>query len=150
MRLAVFHNLDSGGSPRALRYQIKYLKKFGHAAKIYSLKTPTVYYCNEPKRDLWENGKPMILSVGTFLPHKGFAFLIRSVSLIPAPHRPILVLAGNGGSPGYILHLKSLSRSLDVNLTIHRSVADAKLIKLYQKSAVFAAPFYNEPFGLVV
>ena len=279
MRVAVFHNLNSGGSLRALTYQVKYLRRFGHHAKIFTipspgfrnpllyflylylrspslhrqlarqidsqnfdvvlmahdhltqspyllryLKTPTVYYCNEPKRDLYEsegftrtslreklnfifhyplkwidlintrhattilanskysqkcleiiykrkvfvnylgvdtkkfhpsktptsrNSNFYILSVGTLLPHKGFEFLVKSVSLLDPEYRH-LIFVGNGGNPKYIHHLNSLSSSLRVNLTILENISDLELIHLYQEAAVFAVPFHHEPFGLVI
>jgi glycosyltransferase involved in cell wall biosynthesis len=280
MKIAIFHNLNSGGSKRALDYQLHFLEQFGHRIKIYTLpvpifnsiwnyllyiylklpflhkaiaekieswkpdivfvapdhltqspyllrylQTPSVYYCPEPKRDLYESAgfeasslkehmakimhfplkwidhvnansadriltnsnyskkvlqqiyrrkiyvnylgvdtkwfyrkkntnkhkKFTILSVGTFLPHKGFDFLIKSAGFLQKEKNNIrLILVGNGGSNKLIKDLKALAKKERLEIEIFINVSSRKLRSLYQNSSVFAAPFHHEPFGLVI
>jgi glycosyltransferase involved in cell wall biosynthesis len=91
-----------------------------------------------------------VLSVGALEPHKGFDFLVRSVSRIPRRLRPPLVIAGNTDGAGVGADLRRLALSLDVNLRVVVNVTEQHLLSLYHGAAAFVYSPHKEPFGLVV
>jgi glycosyltransferase involved in cell wall biosynthesis len=89
-----------------------------------------------------------ILSVGALQPLKGFDFLIESVSLIPAPNRPLLKILGNSETPGYRASIEKLAKEKGVNLQIVVGLPLDELVCQYNEAAIFVYAPYNEPFGL--
>lgn len=94
--------------------------------------------------------RELVLSVGRLEAHKGFEFLLRSLSTIPDAQRPRLALVGSGGHPRMQDHLRELAGALRVRVEFHRNLTDEQLISLYRTAALFVFAARNEPFGLVV
>ncbi len=93
--------------------------------------------------------QPMLLSVGSLTPLKGFDFLIQAVAQLPAAGRPALVIASNFQNPPEQAYLEQLAAELQVELRLVGNVSDDDLVRLYnQAQLVLYAPI-REPFGLV-
>jgi glycosyltransferase involved in cell wall biosynthesis len=91
-----------------------------------------------------------VLSVGALEPHKGFDFLVRSISRLPGSSRPKLVIAGNTDEAGVGADLKRLATATGVDLSIAVRTSERDLVRLYQGARVFAYSPHQEPFGLAV
>ena len=90
-----------------------------------------------------------VLSVGALLPHKGFDFLIRSLSKIPSTRRPPLVLVNNMGSQTERQRLQTMASQYSVELHFQEQIPVAELVNLYNRCAFVVYAPYREPFGLV-
>ena len=90
-----------------------------------------------------------ILSVGTCIPPKGYDFIIRSISEIPKPKRPKLIIVGNSSDELWVNYLKTLAKENEVELKILTQISDDELIKLYNKAKLVVYAPYLEPFGYV-
>ncbi len=122
--------------------------------ELYKLKSEVVYpgirvgiFGGEKRRIGKFLAESFFLSVGALNFHKGYDFLIRSISLLPKNFRR-LVLAGNGGYD--IDNLKKIAGELDVRLEIRDSISDKELSDLYNSTALFLYAPRNEPFGLAL
>jgi glycosyltransferase involved in cell wall biosynthesis len=91
-----------------------------------------------------------VLSVGALEPHKGFDFLIRSLSRCPGPERPRLVIVGNTDDAGLSRRLSELAAQRDVQLDILVGIKDGDLVRLYRGARAFVYAPHHEPFGLAV
>jgi glycosyltransferase involved in cell wall biosynthesis len=89
-----------------------------------------------------------VLSVGECSPHKGFDFIIRSLSLIREQTRPKLILASNSTSLTWEAHLVSLAARLHVDLEVRRAIPDDELVSLCNRARLFVYAAILEPFGL--
>lgn len=90
-----------------------------------------------------------VLSVGTCIPPKGYDFIIRSISEIPKPKRPKLIIVGNSSDELWVNYLKTLAKENEVELKILTQISDDELIKLYNKAKLVVYAPYLEPFGYV-
>ena len=93
--------------------------------------------------------KTYVLSVGAIQPHKGFDFLVESISTIRREIRPALYLIGNMENPREQECLEALARQKGVDLQVEVRVDQATLVQRYNQAALVAYAPYNEPFGLV-
>ncbi|WP_082149073.1 glycosyltransferase family 4 protein [Bellilinea caldifistulae] len=91
----------------------------------------------------------MIISVGSLTPLKGFDFIIRSISLIPPHHQPILVISSNFSNPEEFHYLNNLANQLGVKVQFLEGIPDEKLVELYNQAVLTAYAPHREPFGLV-
>jgi len=93
--------------------------------------------------------KQYVLSVGAIQPHKGYDFLIDSLSHIDQGIRPHLYLVGNMENPTEQHVLQRLAKEKEVTLRIEVGVHQDTLVRRYNEAALVAYAPYNEPFGLV-
>lgn len=93
--------------------------------------------------------RPIVLSVGSLTPLKGFDFLISSLAEYPAGRRPPLVIASNFQNPPERHFLEQLARERGVQLILQGQVSDEELVRLYAEAQVVAYAPVREPFGLV-
>jgi glycosyltransferase involved in cell wall biosynthesis len=93
-------------------------------------------------------GRAIVLSTGNRMPHKNFAGLLDAVAEIPAPDRPLTVIAGGGADDPLRPVVERLGLSDDVVLP--GWVGDDQLRALYQVATVYACPSLTEGFGLPV
>jgi glycosyltransferase involved in cell wall biosynthesis len=120
--------------------------------QIYELESSISYhgvdtdvFCPKPR-----NGeKPYVLSVGAIQPHKGFDFLVESISHISEEIRPPLYLIGNMDSSREQSILHALAKEKGVDLQIEVGVDQDTLIRRYNEASLVVYAPYNEPFGLV-
>jgi glycosyltransferase involved in cell wall biosynthesis len=95
--------------------------------------------------------EPVLLFVGQLRHYKGVSDLLHAMTLLRAPARPALLIAGNGPMRQA---WEALCRSLDLGdqVTFLGNVPDADLPALYQSADVFVLPSTSraESFGLVL
>jgi glycosyltransferase involved in cell wall biosynthesis len=89
-----------------------------------------------------------LLSVGAMDPSKGYDFLIRAISKIPAGRRPPLRIISNLAHPGYLQYVEGLAKKIGVALEFRRLVSDEELLAAYNQALIFVYAPYLEPFGL--
>ncbi len=90
-----------------------------------------------------------VLSVGAIQPHKGFDFLIDSLSSIDKRFRPALHLVGNMKNSSELDALYSRAKEKDVDLHVEVGIDQNALVQKYRDAMLVAYAPYNEPFGLV-
>jgi glycosyltransferase involved in cell wall biosynthesis len=90
-----------------------------------------------------------LLSVGALNPLKGFDFLLRSLALVDASHRPPLRIVGNFAHPLESDYLEGLAARLGVPLEIRVQIGDDHLARLYNQALLTLYAPVMEPFGLV-
>jgi glycosyltransferase involved in cell wall biosynthesis len=90
-----------------------------------------------------------VLSVGALNPLKGFDFLLHSLALMDAAHRPLLRIVGNAAYPPESGYLEGLAARLGVPLEIHVQIDDADLVRLYNQALLTLYAPIMEPFGFV-
>jgi glycosyltransferase involved in cell wall biosynthesis len=96
-----------------------------------------------------EGGRPYVLSVGAIQRHKGFDFLVESLSYVKKEIRPPLYLVGNMENSMEKDALHALANEKGVDLRIEVGVDQNTLIRRYNGATLVAYAPYNEPFGLV-
>jgi glycosyltransferase involved in cell wall biosynthesis len=89
-----------------------------------------------------------VLSVGQCSPHKGFDFIIRSLSLIDEQRRPKLVIVANFTNLGWEDYLVRLAARLRLDLEVKKAIPDTELVSLYNRARLFVYAAILEPFGL--
>jgi len=89
-----------------------------------------------------------VLSVGSCMIHKGYDFLICSLSMIDASIRPSLLIASNMTDAAWEAHLHRLAAKLGVDLHFKKCISDLDLVLLYNRARLFVYAPYLEPFGL--
>jgi glycosyltransferase involved in cell wall biosynthesis len=90
-----------------------------------------------------------VLSVGQYIPEKGFDFIINSLSKIDMEMRPELIIVSDQGIMAWKNHLQDLATKLNVKLRILTMIDDEELVSLYNKAKLVVYAPYLEPFGLV-
>jgi glycosyltransferase involved in cell wall biosynthesis len=103
----------------------------------------------EKFRPLRRNREPMVLSVGSLTPLKGFDFLIRAVARLPKQGRPCLQIASNFENPPERLFLEQLASELDVDLRLWSNISEEALVECYNAASLVVYAPLREPFGLV-
>jgi glycosyltransferase involved in cell wall biosynthesis len=98
---------------------------------------------------VYNSSKRYILSVGAIQPHKGFDFLIESISYLDKRIRPALHLVGNMKNSQDQESLQVLAKAKEVDLRIEMGVDQDTLIRKYNDALFVVYAPYNEPFGLV-
>lgn len=94
--------------------------------------------------------EPMILSVGTVSPIKGYDLLIDGIAKIPAPKRPPLVIISNFTYPFEEIYLKQLAEQRQVSLQIRSLIRDEEeLVGWYSRCQLTGYTPVLEPLGLV-
>jgi glycosyltransferase involved in cell wall biosynthesis len=119
-------------------------------SRIYQIQPEICYLGIDPEvfRPLsLVNRQGYLLSVGAILPHKGYDFIIESMSKIPQALRPMLKLVGNIGDPAEHLKLVEISNNLGVKLTVEIDLPINELLLRYNQAELFVYASYNEPFG---
>ena len=90
-----------------------------------------------------------VLSVGQYIPEKGFDFIINSISKINVEMRPDLIIVSDQGIMAWKNYLQDLATKLNVKLRILTMIEDEELVSLYNKAELIVYAPYIEPFGLV-
>ena len=90
-----------------------------------------------------------VLSVGQYIPEKGFDFIINSLSKIDKEMRPELIIVSDQGIIAWKNHLQDLATNLNVKLRILTMINDDELVSLYNKARLVVYAPYLEPFGLI-
>ena len=90
-----------------------------------------------------------VLSVGELSPRKGFAFLVESLALVPAPERPTLRIACNSEIPQERRYVEQLAKARNVSLEIRSKLNTDELAREYRQAALCVYAPIDEPFGLV-
>ncbi len=93
--------------------------------------------------------QPMLLSVGSLTPLKGFDFLIQALAAMPPAERLPLTIASNFQNPPEKAYLEQLADSLGVTLHLVGNVTDERLVELYNEATLTLYAPVREPFGLV-
>jgi glycosyltransferase involved in cell wall biosynthesis len=117
---------------------------YGRDAQVSYLGVDT-----EKFRPLRRNREPILLSVGSLTPLKGFDFLIRSVACLPAHRRPLLQIASNFEHPPERFFLEQLARELHVDLRLLSNITEEALVECYNAASLVIYAPIREPFGLV-
>lgn len=120
-------------------------------SQIYQVNAQVSYQGVETQlfRSLPVEKLPMLLSVGSLTPLKGFDFLIKAVAKMPFEQRPALVIASNFQNPPEKEYLQQLANSLEVDLKLLGNVTDERLVELYNQAKITVYSPIREPFGLV-
>jgi glycosyltransferase involved in cell wall biosynthesis len=90
-----------------------------------------------------------LLSVGTITAHKGFHFIIESLSLLNKEIRPGLLIVGEKEEPQIKQNLLKLALHKKVDCKIKVGITDEELVELYNKTSILVYAPYLEPFGFV-
>jgi glycosyltransferase involved in cell wall biosynthesis len=93
--------------------------------------------------------RPILLSVGSLTPLKGFDFLIRAAAQLPRENRPCLVIASNFQNPPEKGYLEQLAAELQVDVQLVGNIDDQQLVEYYNQALVTVYAALREPFGLV-
>jgi glycosyltransferase involved in cell wall biosynthesis len=94
--------------------------------------------------------RPIVLTASAKRPHKNLARLIAAIALIPAPRRPLLVLAGYPTPYESELRERASELSVAGDVCFLPWVEEDLLEGLYATAACFAFPSLYEGFGLPV
>jgi glycosyltransferase involved in cell wall biosynthesis len=126
----------------------------GNVARVYGRQAHVSYHGVDTTRFAPADAsrsrrRPVVLSVGSLTPLKGFDFLVSALARCPAATRPSLVIASNAQNPAERLYLERLAASHDVRLELAGAVGDDDLVRLYNEASVVAYAPVREPFGLV-
>jgi glycosyltransferase involved in cell wall biosynthesis len=118
--------------------------------RVYGLNSSVSYLGidNDSFRPLSVPRENFVISVGECRPHKGFDFTIRSLGLIPEPHRPKLIIVSNTSDARWETYLVKTAARLRVELEIKTSIPDNELVCLYNRARLFVYAAILEPFGL--
>ncbi len=120
--------------------------------RIYGL-DPTISYHGVDteifKPEQTNGNENFVLSVGAIQQHKGFDFLIESLSHVSREIRPSLYLIGNMKNSMEQDILYGIAKEKGVDLHIEVGVDQATLVKRYNESMFVVYAPYSEPFGLV-
>ena len=120
--------------------------------KIYGIESTVSYHGVDTEifhPETCTSEKPYVLSVGAIQPHKGFDFLVESLSYIRKEIRPALHLIGNMQSVWEQEVLHALAREKGVELQIEVGIDQKTLVQRYNASRLVVYAPRNEPFGLV-
>ena len=94
-----------------------------------------------------------LLFAARLQPLKGADLAIQALSLIPAPKRPDLVIAGEASQDfaNYLAELKDLVHQLELTQSIHFLPGQNReeLAKLIRSSKILLVPSHSETFGLI-
>lgn len=93
--------------------------------------------------------KNIVMSVGSISPHKGFDFVIRSISKIDKEIRPKFIIVGYASNGAWLNKIELLANELDVELEIISGIPYEELVKLYNEVKLVIFAPYLEAFGLV-
>jgi glycosyltransferase involved in cell wall biosynthesis len=104
----------------------------------------------ELRRQLDARDRQIVLSVSAQRPHKNVARLIGALALIPADHRPLLVVPGYRTSYGAELDERAAALGLAGDIRFLGWIDDAELEGLYATAACVVFPSLYEGFGLPV
>lgn len=91
-----------------------------------------------------------VLSVGAIENHKGYDFLVRALSRLPASRRPPLVIAGGSANASVLRGLEASASARGVDLTVRLRLSERELVEAYRGARAFVYSPRLEPFGLVV
>jgi glycosyltransferase involved in cell wall biosynthesis len=119
--------------------------------QVYGI-DPTVSYHGidaQMFRPLPIEKQPMLLSVGSLTPLKGFDFLIQAISRLPREARLPLTIASNFQNPPEREYLTALARDLQVELSLLANITDSRLVELYNQARLTLYAAVREPLGLV-
>ncbi|HZD10507.1 MAG TPA: glycosyltransferase family 4 protein [Candidatus Binatia bacterium] len=118
---------------------------------IYGLQAQVAYLGVDVQRfyPQQRERRPMVLSVGSLTPLKGFDFLIEAMSRLPVALRVPLVIASNFENGPERHYLRQLAADRGVDLQLHRNITDERLLELYNEAQLVAYAAIREPFGLV-
>lgn len=93
--------------------------------------------------------KNIVMSVGSISPHKGFDFIIRSISKVDKNIRPKFIIVGYASNKVWVNKIESLADELDVDLEIISGISYEELVNLYNEVKLVIFAPYLEAFGLV-
>lgn len=147
----VLKSIDQRNSRRAGTVLVN--SKFMREAvdRIYGVQSRVSYHGIDTAqfRPLALEKQPIVLSVGSLTPLKGFEFLIQALAKLPVAARPALVIASNFRNPPEQAYLEQLAAELKVELRLVGNVSDDDLVRLYNQAQVVLYAPIREPFGLV-
>jgi glycosyltransferase involved in cell wall biosynthesis len=105
---------------------------------------------DELRRRLTAGNRPLLLSVSAKLAHKNLERLLGALALLPAGHRPLLVLPGYPTPHEDELRRRSVDLGVEGDVRFLGWVSDAELEGLYAAAVGFVFPSLAEGFGLPV
>ncbi len=119
--------------------------------QIYGLETAVSYHGIDVAqfRPIAVAPWPILLSVGSLTPMKGFDFLIEAMSHVPRAQRLPLVIVSNFQNPPEKQYLHQLAQAKEVELQLLDNVTDQHLITLYNQAVITLYAPIQEPFGMV-
>lgn len=120
-----------------------YFRDFGVSAQVvpYGIDCSAFHPVTSDRADY-------VLAVGELGYRKGYRFLVRALSLIPAAMRPRLVILANGTDPAEHQLVTQLAERLGVQLGIHRVTDHNQLLEFYSRAQVLVYTPIMEAFGL--
>lgn len=89
-----------------------------------------------------------LLSVGAVHYYKGYRFLVRALSRLPAAHRPPLIIVANSVDAAELAAVTDLAAATGVVITVRRVTDDQEMAKLYNQALAFVYTTCLEPWGL--
>jgi glycosyltransferase involved in cell wall biosynthesis len=123
----------------------------GEIKYVYGKEASVAYHGVDTEifRPLGLKRENFVLSVGALLPHKGYDFVIRSLSRIPVNLRPPLIIVSNATSAVEHSRLQSLASEYEVVVDYYSQISVSDLVDLYNRCSLVIYMPYREPFGLV-
>lgn len=120
------------------------LRSYGINARVsyLGINTKQFYPINTPRKNI-------VLSVGSIAGHKGFDFIIKSISKVNKTIRPKFIIVGYVSNDTCLNKLKSLASDLNVDFEIISGISYEELVKLYNEVKIVIFTPYLEAFGLV-
>lgn len=120
-----------------------YFRDFGVSAQVvpYGIDCSTFHPVSNDRGNY-------VLAVGEVGYRKGYRFLVRALSLIPAAMRPRLVILANGTDPAEHQLVTQLAARLGVQLDAHRVTDHNRLLEYYSRAQLFVYTPIMEAFGL--
>jgi glycosyltransferase involved in cell wall biosynthesis len=94
--------------------------------------------------------REVLLSLSAKRPHKNLLALIGALARIPAPERPVLVLAGYPTDHEALLRERAQALGLERDVRFPRWLSDAEVEGLWAIARAFVFPSLYEGFGLPV
>ncbi len=120
----------------------------GRIDSVYDVNS-TVNYLGIDTDHFKPSGEPRenyVIGVGAIQPHKRIELAINAVALLEK--KPTLLWVGNMCSGSYRKKLEQLALQKEVNLELHVSILDDKLVNLLGRAMLFIYTSRQEPFGL--
>ena len=157
VKIAVWHNLPSGGGKRALYYHVRGLVERGHTVESWCPPTADLSYL--PLRELISEHavsnlfvnqrrprERFIVGLGAIVPEKRIALAINAIAEVSEP-RPELVWIGNVANPRHLERMQRLARERAVTFRTEVGIPDKDLIDLLNRAAMLVYWPRLEPFG---
>lgn len=87
-----------------------------------------------------------LVGLGVINTHKNIEFVIQAVALLPPPRPPLIWIANRAGKK-YLIRMKELAETLNVDFQVKININDDELVKLLGSARLMVYAPRLEPFG---